>query len=342
MALSVVLLIAASLLFTSFRHLIGLDAGFTASGVVTATIFPPPARYPSPQAVVTLQDRVLERVRVIPGVQSAGITSNIALSGFESPSTVTAAGRSVPGEAAIVPSVVAVTPGYFEAMTTRLIRGRYFAGSDRENTQRVAIVDQRLARRLWPDEDPLGKGVYRGDSGPFTVVGVVGEVRLEGLTVQIESIGTAYFPHTQAPPMPRLRWIAIKSAADPEAVVRALRSALLEIDPDLPIADVQTMSGRTAQSLVSQRLAMYLAAMFATVALLLSMLGIYGVLANLVARRSREIGIRMALGSTVRDIAALVLTEGIVLIGIGLILGLAGAIAMAHALESLVFGVQAT
>ena len=341
-ALSVILLIAASLFFTSFRHLISLDAGFSASGVLTATIFPPPSRYPNQQAVATLQDRVLEQVRNIPGVQTAGITSNIALSGFESPSTVTTSQSSVPGVPAIVPSVVSVTTGYFEAMATRLIRGRYFAESDRENTQRVAIVDERLAQRLWPNEDPLGKAIYRGEFGPFTIVGIVREVRLEGLTVQIESIGTAYFPHTQAPQMPRLRWIAIKSAAEPEAVVRALRAVLVEIDPDLPISDVQTMSGRTAQSLVSQRLAMNLAAMFAGVALLLSMLGIYGVLANLVARRSREIGIRMALGSTVRAIAALVLTEGATLIGIGLILGLAGAVAMAQALKSLVFGVQAT
>ena len=341
-ALSVILLIAASLFFTSFRHLISLDAGFSASGVLTATIFPPPSRYPNQQAVAALQDRVLEQMRNIPGVQTAGITSNIALSGFESPSTVTTSQSSVPGAPAIVPSVVSVTPGYFEAMATRLIRGRYFAEGDRENTQRVAIVDERLAQRLWPNEDPLGKAIYRGEFGPFTVVGVVREMRLEGLTVRIDSIGTAYFPHTQTPPLPRLRWIAIKSAADPAAVVRALRAVLVEIDPDLPISDVQTMSGRTAQSLVSQRLAMNLAAMFAGVALLLSMLGIYGVLANLVARRSREIGIRIALGSTVRAIAALVLTEGVALIGIGLILGLAGAVAMAQALKSLVFGVQAT
>ena len=341
-ALSVVLLIAASLFFTSFRHLIGLDAGFSAAGVVTATIFPPPSRYANAKAAATLQDRVLDKVRAIPGVQAAGITSNIALSGFESPSGVTATGRAVPGEAAIIPSVVSATPGYFEAMTTRLVRGRYFASSDREDTQRVAIVDERLAQRLWPNEDPIGKGISRGEFGPFTVVGVVREMRLEGLTVQIESIGTAYFPHTQAPPMPRLRWIAIKSAAEPAAIVRALRTAIADIDPDLPISDIQTMSGRTAQSLVSQRLAMNLAAMFAVVALLLSMLGIYGVLANLVARRSREIGIRMALGSTVRAIATLVLTEGVTLIGIGLILGLAGAVAMAQALKTIVFGVLPT
>jgi ABC-type antimicrobial peptide transport system permease subunit len=227
-------------------------------------------------------------------------------------------------------------------MDTRLVRGRYFSDNDRGNSLSVAIVDERLARRLWPGEDPLGKGIYRGEFGPFTVVGIVREVRLEGLTVQIESIGTAYFPHTQAPPMPRLRWIAIKSASDTAAVVRALRAAVAEIDSDLPISDVQTMSGRTAQSLVSQRLAMNLAAMFGGVALFLSMLGIYGVLANLVARRSREIGIRMALGSTIRAIAALVLSEGLTLIGIGLIIGLVGAVAMAETLKSLVFGVQPT
>ena len=339
--LSVVLLIGATLLFTSFRYLINLDAGFTATGVVTATIFPPPSRYPNAQTVVTLTDRILEQARAIPGIEAVGITSNIALSGFESPAPVSAAGRAA-DEATVVPSVVAVTPGYFEAMATPLVRGRYFAESDQENTLRVAIVDQRLAGRLWPNEDPLGKGLYRGDSGPFTVVGVVRDVRLEGLTGSIESIGMAYFPNTQAPPLRRLRWIAIKSPIDPAAVVRALRSALLEIDPDLPIADIQTMSERTASTLVPQRLATSLATMFAAVALLLSMLGLYGVLVSLVARRTREIGIRLALGSTVRGVLRLVLTEGLVLIGVGLMLGLAGAIAVARTLKGLVFGVQPT
>ena len=340
--LSVVLLIGATLLFTSFRHLINLDAGFTATGVVTATIFPPPSRYPNAQTVVTLTDRILEQARAIPGIEAVGITSNIALSGFESPAPVSAAERAAGDETTVVPSVVAVTPGYFEAMATPLVRGRYFADSDRENTLHVAIVDQRLAGRLWPNEDPLGKGLYRGDSGPFTVVGVVRDVRLEGLTGSIESIGTAYFPNPQAPPLRRLRWIAIKSPIDSAAVVRALRSALLEIDPDLPIADIQTMSERTARTLVSQRLATSLATMFAAVALLLSMLGLYGVLVSLVARRTREIGIRLALGSTVRGVLQLVLTEGLVLIGVGLMLGLAGAIAVARTLKGLVFGVQPT
>ena len=168
------------------------------------------------------------------------------------------------------------------------------------------------------------------------------EVRFEGLAGSIDAIGTAYFPHTQTPPLGRLRWIAVRSAADSAAVVRAVRSVLVEIDPDLPLSDVQTMVERTARSLVSQRLATSLAAMFAVVALLLSMLGLYGVLAHLVARRTREIGIRMALGSTVRAIFYLVLSEGAILIGVGLALGLGGAIAMAQALKGLVFGIQPT
>jgi putative ABC transport system permease protein len=340
-AVSVVLLVSATLLFTSLRHLLGIDAGFQPSGVVTATIFPPPSRYPNPPTVVALQDRVLERVRAIPGVDAAGITSNIALSGFESPSTVSRE-RAEPSEATVVPSIVAVTPGYFEAMSTPLVRGRYFSDADRADTSAVAMVDQSLARRLWPGGDPIGRDIYRGGSGPFTVVGLVRDVRLESLAGSIDPIGTAYFPHSQTPPLRRLRWIAIKSAVEPAVMVRSLRAALLEIDPLLPISDVQTMSDRVALSLVSQRLAASLATMFAFVALFLSMLGLYGVLAHLVAGRTRELGIRLALGSTVGGVFRLVLAEGLLLVGAGLGLGVAGAIAAASALKGQVFGVQAT
>jgi predicted permease len=340
-AVSVVLLVSATLLFTSLRHLLRLDAGFKPNGVVTATIFPPPSRYPDRPAVIALQDRVLERVRTIPGVDAAGITSNIALSGFESPSTVSR-DRSERPEATVVPSVVAVTPGYFEAMTTPLVRGRYFSGADRAETSAVAIVDQSLARRLWPGDDPIGREIYRGGTGPFTVVGVVRDVRLESLAGSIDPIGTAYFPHSQTPPVRRLRWIAIRSAVEPSLVVRSLRAALIEIDPLLPISDVQTMSDRVALSLVSQRLTVALATMFALVALFLSMLGLYGVLSHLVSGRTRELGIRLALGSTVGGVFRLVLGEGLLLIGTGLAVGLAGAIAAAAALKGQVFGVQAT
>jgi predicted permease len=340
-ALSVVLLIAGTLLLTSFRHLLSVDAGFRAQGVVTGTVFPPPSRYPDTRSVVALLDRIRERVAAIPGVEGVGLTSNIALSGSESPSTVSAVGRP-PGDAPLVPTVVAVTPGYFEAMATPIVRGRGFSEADRDGSQAVAIVDERLAGRLWPGEDPIGKAIDRGTSGPYVIVGVARDVRFESLTGSIDAVGTAYFPHANAPPIGRLRWLAVRSAGNPAAVVSAVRAAVRDIDRDLPLSDIQTMEERTARSLVSQRLAMGLASMFAVVALLLSMLGIYGVLAHLVARRSREIGIRLALGSTVRAIFYLVLREGVVLIGVGLLLGLAGAVAMARALNGVVFGVEPT
>ena len=340
---SVVLLIGAGLLLTSFRNLLAVDAGFQADQVTTATIFPPPSRYKDQAAIVALSNRLLDSVRRLPGVQAAGITSNIALSGRASPSTVSAADYTPqPGEAGVLPSVVSVTPGYFEAMATRLVRGRYFAESDEEHTLRVAIVDERLAARFWPNANPIGKGLFRGASELYTVVGVVRDVRFESLAGMSQSAGAAYFPHTQAPAIGRLRWIAVKTDATTEAstIVRAVRSAMMQIDADLPLSDIQTMTERTERSVGSQRLAMGLATMFGIVALFLSILGVYGVLAYVVTQRTREIGIRIALGSTPRGIFGLVFTEGLLLIGAGLTLGLGGALAIGRALEGHVYGVR--
>jgi ABC-type lipoprotein release transport system permease subunit len=182
----------------------------------------------------------------------------------------------------------------------------------------------------------------RGDSKPYTIVGVVRDVRFEGLAGRADSAGTAYFPHTQAPPLGRLRWIAVKTAVESPVMMRALRSSLLAIDPDLPFADMQTMTERTTRSVMPQKLAMGLASMFGVVALFLSVLGLYGVLAYVVAQKTREIGIRVALGSTPRGIFQMFFKEGLTLVAGGLMLGLLGALAMGRALEGQVFGVAPT
>jgi predicted permease len=342
-ACSVVLLIGAGLLLTSFRNLLAVDAGFTADRVLTATIFPPPSRYADQAAVAALSERILESVRAIPGVTAAGVTSNIALSGRTSPSSVAATDRAPrPGEAVVLPSVIAASSGYFEAMGTPLVRGRYFAGSDRPGSQQVAVVDERLAARFWPNGNPIGRAIRRGDSDAYTIVGVVRDVRFENLMGQSDAIGAAYFPHAQAPPIGRLRWIAVRSASASEDLARAIRAALLRIDPDLPLSDVQTMTERTERSVAAQRLAMGLAGMYGTVALLLSILGLYGVLAYVVARKTREIGIRMALGSTPRRVFRLFFGEGLALVAVGLALGMVAALGLGRALEGQVFGVEPT
>jgi predicted permease len=342
-AASVVLLAGAALLLTSFRNLLSVDAGFTPERVVTATIFPPPSRYEDARAVAVLSSRVLDALRSIPGVRAAGLTSNIALSGRTSPATVSAADRrQQPGEAPVLPSVVIVSPGYFEAMGTPLLRGRYFAESDRERSQPVAIVDERLAARLWPDGDAIGKGLYRGESPLYTVVGVVRTVRFDGLAGRTDSLGAAYFPHTQAPFAARLRWIAVKTAGDAAAAVPALRTAVASVDPDLPLSDIQTMDQRTSQSVAAEKLAMALASAFGVVALLLSIVGVYGVLSYVVARRTREIGIRIALGSSARGVFRLVFSEGLALVAAGLTFGLIGALLLGRALEGQVFGITPT
>ena len=343
-----VLLIGSGLLLASFRNLLAVDAGFKPEGVTAATIGIPRARYASDNDVRSLTDRALKAIHNIPGVISGGATTIIPLGGNHNDSVILAEGYQMkPGESLISPMQINVTPGYFETMRTPLIRGRYFNERDNEMNPGVVIIDERIVQKFWPGRDPIGKRMYRpNNSGDLlklnentkwlTVVGVVREVQLEDLAGRPDSAGAYYFPTAQA--VPRVLTFAIRTSIDPSTVFRSVREEFNKIDPAMPLANVRTMNEYVSQSLMSRKAAMILAASFALLSLFLSAVGIYGVLAYLVSQRSREIGIRIALGSTKQGVFRLVLREGFWLVSGGLLFGLMGAAALRRVLQTQIYG----
>ncbi len=359
-----VLLIGAGLLFASFRQVLAIQPGFNPDGVLTASITLPRSRYADDKALIGFTQEALLRLRALPGVSAAGATNTIPFGGNNSDSVIFAEGYQMePGESVISPSQVAVTPGYFEAMGVRLVRGRFFDGRDvstgptsttiggQRMSARSIIVDETLAKRFWPGQDPVGRRMYFPndikdltsitDKTVFhTVVGVIGDMKLHDLTEARQSVGAYYFSTDQAP-TPFMTF-AVKTAGDPLALTSAVRGVINGLDRELPVFDTQSMDQRMERSLVSRRSPVVLSLVFGGVALFLSALGIYGVLAYLVTQRRREIGIRIALGSSTYAIFELVLREGLLLIAGGLVLGGAGAFALRKSLQSQLFGVAAS
>jgi predicted permease len=345
-----VLLVGAGLLLVSFRQLLKVDPGYNTGGVVTFSISAPRSRYPDDPELRTLANRSLEVVRRIPGVTAAGVTSNIPFGTNHSDSVIFAEGYVMkPGESLISPREVTVSPGYFEAMGISMARGRAFDDRDTEKAPLAVIVDERLARHFWPDRDPVGKRMFapqdinnlmKTDEHTkwLNVVGVAREVRLDDLTGNGTPVGVYYFPIAQSPE--RGFTFAIKGVSDVGSVVRSVQAGIAGIDPELAVFDNHTMAERTELSMATRKTPMTLALAFGGLALFLSALGIYGVLTYLVTQRRREIGIRAALGCSASGIVKLVLSEGLVLVVVGLILGAAGAIALRKALENELYGVQ--
>jgi predicted permease len=344
------LLVGAGLLLASFRLLSQVDPGFNSNGVVTASVALPRARYPRAEVLRDFMNRALPAVRAIPGVSIAGATDAIPLGSNHDDSVILAEGYQMkPGESLISPLNICVTPGYFEALDIHMVRGRSFDERDNENAPRVVIVDERLAQHFWPDRDPVGRRMYMPADDKdllkidehtvwLTVVGVARNLRYENLDGSGAPVGAYYFPNSQQPAVGFT--FALKTASDPGSIVRALRAEISRLDPDLAVFDVHSMSERIDLSLSSRRTSMLLANAFGGVALFLATLGIYGVLAYLVARRTREIGIRVALGSTRAGILRLVLREGLQLIVIGLVLGVAAAASLQKAVASEIYGVR--
>jgi putative ABC transport system permease protein len=344
-----VLLAGAGLLLTSFRWLANVDPGFRTGSVLTAATSASEVRYPDRPELRMLMNRSLEAIRQIPGVIAAGATTVLPLTGALSDSVIMAEGYQMkPGESVISPLNIRATPGYMEAMGMTLVRGRYFDERDTEKSPLVIIIDERLAAKFWPNRDPIGRRMYQPNNPQFTktdehtewlrVVGVVRSARVRAITGGGNTAGAYYFPFAQTPQ--RNYTFAVRTAGDSAQAASALRRAIAEVDPGLALFDVKTMAERKQLSLSSQRTAMSIALAFAALALFLSVVGIYSVLSYLLGQRRREIGIRVAVGSTPGGIFTLFVREGAVLVGAGLLLGFGGAIALRTTIANQIYGVR--
>ena len=352
-ALAFVLVVGSGLLFASFQRLLAVSPGFEPSHVLTGRVSLAGPRYPNGDARRSYVERALSRVRALPGIESAGVTSYLPFSLDSSSSVIIPEGYTPkPGESVVSPNQLYVSPGYLETLKVPLEKGRFFNDSDTATAPRVVIIDSKLADRFWPNQDPVGRRMYLPDTPEdiqspgatvawLQVVGVVGSVKLKGLEEGEHTRAGAYYQVYAQSPFRREISLAIRAGADVASTRAAVQRALAEIDPETRLTDVFEMSSRIERSLNPRRAPMLLSLGFGAIALLLAAIGLYGVLAHHVGQRTREIGIRMALGSDTRAILRLILSEAAVLVIVGLAAGLAGAIALRGAISAQLYGVGA-
>jgi putative ABC transport system permease protein len=343
MGLSVVLLIGAMLLIRSFGQLRHIDLGFSRDNALTLRTSLPLSSYPNDTVVIGFYRTLLQRIREQPGVRSAGATRLLPLTGTIGDWSITLEGRvRVPGENPNGDWQV-VTPGYLETMGMKRVDGRFFTEADNEGSPLVAVINETMAKRYWPSEDAIGKRFHLGTNEQpwITIVGIVGQVRHNAVTETPRA--EMYVPHAQwlaaGASAPRGMTFVIKTTGDPLAALDYTRRTIRSLDPNLPIADVRTLDSITDDSLSQARFTTVLLALFATLALTLATIGIYGVISLLVTRRRQEIGIRIALGARPGSILSMVMRRGVTLAAIGVVLGLVAALGLTRVLTSLLYGV---
>jgi len=340
MALALVVMIGG-LLIKSFARLQNVAPGFDPNGLTTMLIWLSDAKYLESARRVGFMQELRERLNVLPGVQSVAIANDLPIRGNDSSNFPVIEGRPAPApNQRILTGIHVVSPGYFQAMGVPLRKGREPTERDNENAPLVMVINETAARSLWPGEEVLGKRLkFGGDNAPWIeVVGVVGDVKHDGL--HAEAGPHVYGSHLQAS-WPTLR-VAMRSRLDPATVAAAVRREAQAIDPTQPVSNVKTMDEIMSDSVAPRRFALTLFSLFAGVALLLTAVGIYGVLAYTVAERTREIGVRMALGAQTNNVLRLVIGKGMKLALGGVSVGLIGAFALTRLMKDLLFSVSET
>ncbi len=342
-ALAVILLVGAGLMIRSFSRLLDTDPGYRSEQLLTLRVNLSPARYSEDSTRTAFFDQLLQRVRALPGVRSAGAISQLPLSGQAmSGTTAVRQSQTLPHDqlAGEIDRRI-VTPGYFESMGVRLIAGRFFDDRDHAQAPPVAIVDEEFARRFWPQEEPLGQHIsinFGPDRRWREVVGVVAHSRHNN--VRTIGRGQAYFPLPQQPFSSM--YLAIRSQGDPEPLAESVRQEVLRLDPDQPVSDVAAMQQRFDDSVSQTRFTFLLLAGFAGLALLLAAVGIYGVMSYTVTQRRSEIGIRMALGANSGRVSGLILRQGLWLLAVGVVIGVPLAFGLSRFMRSVLYEVAPT
>jgi predicted permease len=337
----VVLVPAAGLLLRSFSSLRSTAPGFVADSVAVGRVTLDENAYSEDPQVVAYFDRLLEGLRELPGVEAAGAVTTLPLSpvgiDFEIPYD-TGRGEAVDEDRAPQVAFRVVTPGYFEALGTRILEGRDFDRHDRDSSEKVVIVNRRMARTAWPGKRAIGQRLGLFDSGPsdFSVVGVVEDVRHYGLG--LEPRPELFVPQPQHPWYSSF-YVVLRTAPEPETLLEAVRREVLAVDPGQPIADLTTMPRLVAGSLARERFLTVLLGLMAGLALFLALTGVFAVLSYGVAQRRHEIGVRMAIGARRGEVLGLVLREGLAIALAGLALGLIGARLTTRTLASFLYGV---
>jgi putative ABC transport system permease protein len=354
-ALSIMLLVGAGLMIKSFARLQGIDPGFESESVLTADLSLPRAKYPNEQKVAAFHDQLLARLSALPGVEAAGLGSSLPLGGTNADTSF-----FIDGQAPLEPRdrphthPRTISPDYFRAMGMRMMEGRSFTEQDHAQSPRVAIINETMARRFWPGRSALGKRIaldyeamkfftdrapqFDLAAGMREIVGVAHDVRHQGL--ETEPQPEMYIPDRQRPE--REMNLVIRADIDPASLTSAVRDAVYAIDPDQPVASVKPLSRLLADSVAKPRFNYLLLSVFAAVALILTITGVYSVMSYAVATRAREMGVRLALGARGVDVLKLVIWQGMKPVIAGVALGLAAACALTRVISTLLFNVSAT